>query len=639
MKSVALYARVSSEQQAQQATVDSQISALRERAAADGHSVLPGDVYSDDGYSGATLVRPALERLRDRIAEGTIDILYVHNPDRLARRYAYQVLLLEEFATHGVSVVFLQGSSANNAEDTLLVQVQGLIAEYERAKILERSRRGKVHMARQGTVNPLSGAPYGYRYVRKSETEPARYDVLLPEAKVVRRIFDALVREQRSIAEIVRILNAEAIPTRKGAPRWDRTTVWAILRNPAYIGKAAYGKTESIERGSLLRPIRNKSPTPRRRKGAHRDKPPEDWIYIRVPPLISADTFDAVQEQLERNRRLSQRNARGCRYLLQGLVVCARCGYAFYGKALSKAATKGRPRQYSYYRCVGTDAYRFAGGRVCTNPQVRTDQLDDYVWESVRQVLQDPARVLQEWSRRASTDDVQAERRVRRDGAARVLASHERSLKRLLDAYEAGALELEDLTQRSERLKMRIGKARQDLKEAEESLAETITLQAVSGNLQDFAKRVGHGLDRLSWQERRHLVRTLVARVEIDAEGATIVYRLPPVSPSNGSQSEPETSSGSPSSIPLRGRRGFPVALECVPALRLRPVGSAVASPQSTWRPHRRALCGRCAAGIPIRMGSQAVPRRLARANAQVCFGAASGQDAPGALWPNGEAC
>jgi site-specific DNA recombinase len=570
MKSIALYARVSSDQQAQQATIESQLSALKERAIAEGHRVLPGDVYTDDGFSGATLVRPALERLRDRIAEGSIDLLYVHNPDRLARRYAYQVLLLEEFAAHGVSVVFLQGASAKTAEDALLVQVQGMIAEYERAKIVERCRRGKLHKARQGSVNPLSGAPYGYRYVRKMETEPARYDILLPEAKIVRRIFDALVHEQKSIGEIVRALNADAIPTRKGAPRWDRATVWAILRNPAYIGQAAYGKTESVERGQLLRPIRNKNPTPRRGKGTHRDKRPEQWIHIRVPPLISTDAFDAAREQLERNRRLSQRNARGRLYLLQGLVVCARCGYAFYGKAISRAAAKGGSRQYAYYRCVGTDAYRFAGGRVCSNPQVRTDQLDDYVWESVRQVLQDPDRVLQEWSRRASADGVQAERRACRDDAASVLAGHERGLKRLLDAYEAGALELEELTARSERIKVRLQQARRDLKAAEERLAETLTLQAVAGRLQDFADRVKHGLDRLNWQERRQLVRTLVARVEIDEAGATVVYRLPSTSsaPSSPGEEPSGSSGGSPStptSIPLRKGRALAAPRERAP--------------------------------------------------------------------------
>ena len=192
MKSIAIYARVSSEQQAQEATIDSQVAALKERVAADGHMLLPQDVYLDDGFSGSTLVRPALERLRDRVAEGGIDRLYVHSPDRLARKYAYQVLLLDELRKQGVTTVFLNGPSGKTAEDELLVQVQGMIAEYERAKILERSRRGKIHRARHGEISPLGCAPYGFAYVRKRDGEPASYRVLLHEAKVVRDIFHAV---------------------------------------------------------------------------------------------------------------------------------------------------------------------------------------------------------------------------------------------------------------------------------------------------------------------------------------------------------------------------------------------------------------------------------------------------------------
>ncbi len=173
MKSIAIYARVSSEQQAQQATIESQVAALEERVAADGHVILAQDIYLDDGFSGSTLVRPALERLRDRVAEGAIDRLYVHSPDRLARKYAWQVLLLDELRKHGVTVVFLNAPAGTTAEDELLVQVQGMIAEYERAKILERSRRGKIHRARQGEVGPLGTAPYGFAYVKKRDGAPA----------------------------------------------------------------------------------------------------------------------------------------------------------------------------------------------------------------------------------------------------------------------------------------------------------------------------------------------------------------------------------------------------------------------------------------------------------------------------------
>jgi site-specific DNA recombinase len=157
----AIYARVSSEQQTSDNTIASQIEALETRLAQDGLTLTPNERFTDEGYSGATLVRPALERLRDAVAAGCIDRLYVHSPDRLARRYAYQVLLIEEIRRAGVEIVFLNRPIGLSPEDDLLLQVQGMVAEYERAKILERSRRGKRHAAREGAVSVLSGAPYG----------------------------------------------------------------------------------------------------------------------------------------------------------------------------------------------------------------------------------------------------------------------------------------------------------------------------------------------------------------------------------------------------------------------------------------------------------------------------------------------
>ena len=526
MKSVALYARVSSDRQAQQATIDSQLAALKEKALADGHVLLPGDICVDNGYSGATLLRPALERLRDCAASGAVDLVYVHSPDRLARRYAYQALLLDEFSRQGIDVKFLNGPSGESAEDELLVQVQGVIAEYERAKILERCRRGKLHRARQGLVNPLSGAPYGYLYIRKTDTEPSRYEILLDEARIVRQIFEWLVNEQQSIGEIVKTLNKEKIATRNGASRWDRSTVWAMLRNPAYMGKAAYGKTQSVERRQLLRPIRGRNTIPRHAKSTFRDKPREEWIYIDVPPIVSSQIYEAAHEQLERNRRLSQRNNRGKCYLLQGLIVCAKCGYAYYGKRVSRRSAKGK-QQWAYYRCVGTDSYRFAGGRVCDNKQVRVDQLDGYVWETVKEFLQDPNRVFEEWSRRSTEDGVNVDLRKQRDEIARLLTKQERNLERLYDAYEAGVMELDDLKKRSQRVRNNIEQAKKELQNAEKRLNDTADLHAVINRLEKFASQVDSRIDKLSWDERRQLIRILVARVEMDEEGATVIYRVP----------------------------------------------------------------------------------------------------------------
>ena len=234
---VAIYARVSSEQQAEAHTVASQVAALRERVAADGLAVSEAMQFLDEGYSGATLVRPALERLRDVVAAGSVDRLYVHSPDRLARKYAYQVLLVDEFRRAGVEVIFLNRALGQSPEDDLLLQVQGMIAEYERAKIIERHRRGKRHAARVGAVNVLSGAPYGYRYVTKyAGGGQARYEIIPDEARVVRQVFDWVGRDRLTIGEVCRRLTQAGEVTRTGKTVWDRSVVWGILKNPAYQG-------------------------------------------------------------------------------------------------------------------------------------------------------------------------------------------------------------------------------------------------------------------------------------------------------------------------------------------------------------------------------------------------------------------
>ena len=253
----ALYARVSSERQATAQTIASQLAALRERVTVDGYVLPEAMQFLDDGYSGTTLVRPALERLRDLVAAGAVDRLYIHSPDRLARKYAYQVLLVDEFHRAGVEVVFLNRELGRSPEDDLLLQVQGMMAEYERAKIIERHRRGKLHAARAGKVNVLGGAPYGYRYIDKhAGGGQARYEVLPEEARVVCQVFDWVGRDRVTIGEVCRRLTQAGERTRTGRTVWERSVVGGILHNPAYQGTAAFGKT----RQGPLRP-RLRAPT------------------------------------------------------------------------------------------------------------------------------------------------------------------------------------------------------------------------------------------------------------------------------------------------------------------------------------------------------------------------------------------
>jgi site-specific DNA recombinase len=332
----AIYARVSSEQQAQAHTIDSQVAALRDKVTNEGLELAGEMEFIDEGYSGSTLVRPALERLRDLVAAGVVDRLYVHSPDRLARKYAYQVLLVDEFRRSGVEVIFLNRELGHTPEDDLLLQVQGMIAEYERAKIIERNRRGRRHAARSGLVSALSCAPYGYRYVTKREGGgQARFEVNFEEGRVVKQIFDWVGGERVTLREVSRRLERAGAKTRKGGSYWDRSVIWGVLRNPAYIGEAAFGKTRVGPMRPRLRAPRGRPSQPRRAYSDF-DVAREEWITIPVPALVEREVFEAAQEQLRENRRRARERASGPKYLLQGLILCKICGYALSGSGHGK---------------------------------------------------------------------------------------------------------------------------------------------------------------------------------------------------------------------------------------------------------------------------------------------------------------
>jgi site-specific DNA recombinase len=514
---------VSSEQQAVAQTIQSQVAALQARIEADGAQLTAERQFIDEGYSGSTLVRPALERLRDLVAAGGVDRLYVHSPDRLARKYAYQVVLVDECQRAGVEVVFLNRELGRSPEDDLLLQVQGMIAEYERAKILERSRRGKRHKAQAGSVNVLGGAPFGYRYVTALEGGgQARYEVVPEEAQVVRQVFEWVGRERLSIAQVARRLSQAGIRTRTGKTVWDRTTVWDMLQNSAYRGEAAFGKTRVGPMRPRLRAQRGRRLLPRHAQSTY-DVPADEWLRVPVPALVSEELFDAVQPQLEENRR---RARRGARYLLQGLLVCARCGYAYYGKALSPSARKGHPRDYAYYRCIGSDAYRFGGERLCYNTQVRTDRLEQAVWTEVCQLLDDPPRLAQEYTRRL--EDASQPHCHDPDQALleKQIVRLRQGIARLIDGYAEGYLDKDEFEPRIRGLKERIEGLETQARQIADQVAWRSELQRVIGRLEEFSTRVKDGLAHLDWPGRRELIRTLVKRVEIDQTHVKVVFRV-----------------------------------------------------------------------------------------------------------------
>jgi site-specific DNA recombinase len=524
---VALYARVSSEQQAQAGTIASQVDALKARLKKEG---LPFDdslSFVDEGYSGAALVRPALERLRDLAAAGAIDRVYVHSPDRLARKYAYQVLLVDEFHRCGVELVFLNHDLGKTPEEDLLLQVQGMMAEYERAKIRERSRRGKLHAARQGSVSVLSGAPYGYRYVPAREADgPARYEIVLEEARVVRQVFEWVGQERCSIGEATRRLRAQGAVTRTGKTWWDRATVWDMLRNPAYKGEAAFGKTKTGPLRPRVRPQRGAPEVPRRAYSSY-NVSREEWIFIAVPPLISAPLFEAVQEQLAQNRKRRVSSIRDARYLLQGLLVCKQCGYAFYGKPVSRRTAQGEKRDYAYYRCIGADAYRFGGQRICRNKQVRTDLLEEAVWNDVCGLLSDPQRIEEEYQRRLKPAKKETGWSSLDQLHARITKA-KRGVARLLDAYEEGLLEKDEFEPRIRHAKERLAKLKDQADIQAGTEQQRNELRLIIGRIQDFADAVKAGLEKADEPARRDILRALVKHIEVDEQHVRVVYKVRP---------------------------------------------------------------------------------------------------------------
>lgn len=523
----ALYARVSSDHQTEDGTIASQVEAIHRRASADGLALEDELRFLDEGCSGSTLLRPQLERLRDQAAAGAFDRLYVLAPDRLARNFALQYLLLEELRAVGVEVVFLNRELGQSPEDDLLLQVQGVIAEYERAKIVERARRGKQYAARQGRVSVLSQAPYGYRYVRKAEGGgEARFDIVLEEARVVHQLFTWVGQERLSLRAVCRRLEQAGVPTRTGKRRWDHSAIAALLKNPAYQGEAHYGKTRVVARRPQLRPRRHQPEVPRRpysvsTEGAQR-------IAVPVPALVSAALFAQVAEQLAENQRRARTRRSGARALLQGLVVCRHCGYACCGLGRGPAGADGVRRRYAYYRCGGRQLAREDGQKVCQARQVQAADLEAAVWDDVCALLAEPARVEQEYARRLQ-EDAAAAGGAESAGLAKRVAAVRKGISRLIDGYSEGLLEKEEFEPRLQAARARLARLEAEVRAQTDAVARRAELRLVIGKLQEFAEGIKSGLGQAEWTTRREVIRALVKQIEIGDEEVRIVYRVPPV--------------------------------------------------------------------------------------------------------------
>jgi site-specific DNA recombinase len=556
LSSAAIYARVSSARQKKDQTIGSQTAALRAHAAARGREVPPEWVFEDEGHSGSTLVRPALERLRDVVAGVGVDVVLVYSPDRLARKFAYQALLIEEFARAGTRVEFVHGPRGESPEDQLLVQFQGMFAEYEKAQLMERYRRGKTYRARSGSVNVLGGAPFGYRYVRKTPEQGARYEIVEHEAVLVVELFRRYADDGVSIADLTRWLSGRGVVTRTGKTRWDRSVVWGMLRNPAYAGKAVFGKTKTIhEQPGLNRRARLEGrTTPRAVKAV--DRPREEWIEIPVPALVTQETFERAAQRLADNKRFASRNSK-IPSLLQGLIACAACGYGFYrGHTTTTAGNK-----IYYYRCLGSDDYRYEDGRVCASKPVRADYLDRVVWDHITGLLSDPSLIRTEIDKRLERARTSDPARRQRNQLELALAKATTAITRMIQAFSEQLVTIDELRARMPDLRAHETNLRGQLDAVDAQVADRAAYLQLADDLEGFLASLRGNAETADVPQRQRVLRLLVKDVLIGPEKITIRHRIPtrgPTARHNEDQDPNDTEGDMHPSYQLRWGRGVP---------------------------------------------------------------------------------
>ena len=510
---VALYARVSTKRQETQGTISSQVAALRRYAQEHHYTVAEEYVCKDEGYSGALLARPELDRLRDGAEAGAFDAVLVLTPDRLSRKYAYLIVIIEEFERFGTQVIFLEQSPGDDPHSALLVQIQGAVAEYERAKLSERYRRGKLHRARQGEVFWTS-IPYGYRRIARKDNVPAHLVINESEAEVVRKIFAWHTDEAMTIRQITKKLTMQGYPTKKGGKQWGETTIHKILRRQAYLGTLYYNKTyeESVPVTLLNRRGKRKI-----------QKPQSEWIPVSIPSIIDRESFERSQARHEANQRFSPRNLHEEHWLLRRLVRCEKCGFKCV--CVADRSRPHMPPSY-YYRCGKQD--RMGERPRCRPNHMRSEPLDELVWQEIRRYLLDPELLLKAQAMVKDTQFLdQSFLETQIHNAKKRLEKIETQRRRLLDVYQEGFIFREEFEDRMVRLSKRKEEMESDLTNLEEEYKNATDGKNLLSRIKDFTSMVTENIDRMSFFQKQKLARKILQEVVIHDNVIKIYFKIP----------------------------------------------------------------------------------------------------------------
>ena len=518
IKLIAVYARVSTAKQEEEKTIETQLSAVREFAKENGYTIVKE--YIDDGWSGDILVRPQLDQLRQDAKNKIWEAVLAYDPDRLARRYSYQELVMDELREAGTEVLFVTTPVPRNGEERILQGVKGLFAEYERAKIAERFRLGKLRVVKEGHVLG-SVAPYGYRYVRRHDREHGYYEVNKNEARVVKNIFSWAAYEGLTIRGIVKRLYEQNIrPRNSGRGTWTTGTLCRLLRNESYMGDAYYGKTRPVVPEHPMKMDKYR----KTKKSSSRVRPRSEWIKIPVPPIIERDLFEQAQKRLKANFTFSRRH-RKYSYLLAGKIWCS-CGYRRNGNAIRKGKLK-------YYVCT-QGLHTFPRPSACHEKAVNGTLADELVWQKLSSLMSSPrllADQIKQWvarrnvkKRRSSTEIHVVVQEISRLGAEE---------ERYMKAYGAGFLSLEKLDEYTKPVRNRITSLKGALVKAAAEKKESEELALPRQNeIQTFAKLAAEHLGELDFAAKQVIIRNVVDRI-VATQSELHVYGFIPVSSSN----------------------------------------------------------------------------------------------------------
>jgi site-specific DNA recombinase len=528
LKTVAIYARVSTDKQEREETIGSQIDALKRAVDERGFELPPEFVFVDEGYTGARMARPALDRLRDLASEGAFEAVMVYCPDRLARQYAYQVVVVDELKRSGCEIIFLNHAFGTTPEEKMLLQIQGVFAEYERALIQERARRGRLFKARQGHVG-WGTAAYGYRYIRKGDTTPPKLEIEEKEAEVVRQMYRWIVEEQLSTGAIAKRLNEHGVPTRKGRPSgWWQSTVVNILVDSRNKGEAYYNRTMVVDARHPRGRMGLKDLRPGNGRGQS-FRPKEEWIPVRVPAIVDAETWKLAQAQLAQNRERCRRNNKRHEYLLRSLLICSGCERRMVGGWHGKS--KGE------YRCARRFPRNAPGS--CDGRVLTAERIEKMIWDHVRQLLADPDLLKSHYEEGRGDPAIQSREEQERNRIERKIQGLGREVQRLIDAYQAEIIELPELTQRRTRIDEHGRMLRERLREIHNERADRENELRLLEGMEVFSASVQEALVDPGFEVKQKVLQLVVDRVLVE-DSRVVIHHIIPAGPVR-LQTQPQT--------------------------------------------------------------------------------------------------